>query len=67
MLSFLGTLPYRLDYVLPNTHAAVSYLYALTSHTAYWTNYDVAYFVLIHLFPQLERELRNQSPPSEEA
>jgi DDHD domain. len=27
-----------------------SYLSALTSHTAYWSNYDVAYFVLTRLF-----------------
>ncbi|KDR06875.1 hypothetical protein L798_03356, partial [Zootermopsis nevadensis] len=44
----------RLDYVLRETNLAGSYFSALTSHTAYWNNYDVAYFVLTRLFPDLE-------------
>jgi hypothetical protein len=43
----------RLDYVLRDTNLGASYLSALTSHTAYWSNYDVAYFVLTRLFHNL--------------
>jgi hypothetical protein len=43
----------RLDYVLRDTNLGGSYLSALTSHTAYWSNYDVAYFVLTRLFHDL--------------
>ncbi|KAL1137611.1 hypothetical protein AAG570_009307 [Ranatra chinensis] len=48
-------LEHRLDYVL--TSGAVGPLVVrsvLISHTAYWSNYDVAYFVLTRIFPELE-------------
>ncbi|XP_069684791.1 phospholipase DDHD1-like isoform X2 [Periplaneta americana] len=54
----------RLDYVLRETNLGGSYLSALTSHTAYWTNYDVAYFVLTRLFPDLEVQQLQQNSPS---
>ncbi|XP_034942772.1 phospholipase DDHD1-like [Chelonus insularis] len=44
----------RLDYVLRPGGLGRNYLYTVTAHTAYWNNYDVAYFVLTRLFPNLE-------------
>ncbi|CAL1683274.1 unnamed protein product [Lasius platythorax] len=44
----------RLDYVLRAVGLGRNYLYTVTAHTAYWNNYDVAYFVLTRLFPTLE-------------
>ncbi|KAL0106457.1 hypothetical protein PUN28_016282 [Cardiocondyla obscurior] len=44
----------RLDYVLRAGGLGRNYLYTVTAHTAYWNNYDVAYFVLTRLFPTLE-------------
>lgn len=44
----------RLDYVLRAVGLGRNYLYTVTAHTAYWNNYDVAYFVLTRLFPALE-------------
>ncbi|RLU26939.1 hypothetical protein DMN91_000738 [Ooceraea biroi] len=44
----------RLDYVLRAIGLGRNYLYTVAAHTAYWSNYDVAYFVLTRLFPTLE-------------
>ncbi|XP_012273270.1 phospholipase DDHD1 [Orussus abietinus] len=44
----------RLDYVLRAVGLGRNYLYTVTAHTAYWSNYDVAFFVLTRLFPTLE-------------
>ncbi|XP_018308594.1 phospholipase DDHD1 isoform X2 [Mycetomoellerius zeteki] len=44
----------RLDYVLRPIGLGRNYLYTVAAHTAYWNNYDVAYFVLTRLFPTLE-------------
>ncbi|XP_043278278.1 phospholipase DDHD1-like isoform X2 [Venturia canescens] len=44
----------RLDYVLRAGGLGRNYLYTVTAHTAYWNNYDVAYFVLTRLFPTLD-------------
>jgi hypothetical protein len=55
---------HRLDYVLRETNLGGSYLSALTSHTAYWNNYDVAYFVLTRLFPDLEAQQLQQPSAS---
>lgn len=44
----------RLDYVLRAGGLGRNYLYTVRAHTAYWNNYDVAYFVLTKLFPNLE-------------
>lgn len=52
--NFVLGLDYRLDYILRESNLGVSYLSALTSHTAYWTNYDVAYFILTQIFPEFE-------------
>ncbi|XP_076641510.1 phospholipase DDHD1 isoform X2 [Halictus rubicundus] len=43
----------RLDYVL-RASLGRNYLYTVAAHTTYWSNYDVAYFVLTRLFPTLE-------------
>ncbi|CAD1480945.1 unnamed protein product, partial [Heterotrigona itama] len=43
----------RLDYVL-RASLGRNYFYTLAAHTTYWSNYDVAYFVLTRLFPTLE-------------
>ncbi|KZC04611.1 PREDICTED: phospholipase DDHD1-like [Dufourea novaeangliae] len=43
----------RLDYVL-RASLGRNYLYTVAAHTTYWSNYDVAYFVLTRLFPALE-------------
>ncbi|XP_059482116.1 phospholipase DDHD1-like isoform X1 [Neocloeon triangulifer] len=52
----LRGLEHRLDFVLRENQLAASYFAALTSHTAYWENYDVAFFILTRLFPKLEQE-----------
>ncbi|CAB3360157.1 Hypothetical predicted protein [Cloeon dipterum] len=52
----LRGLEHRLDFVLRENQLATSYFAALTSHTAYWENYDVAFFILTRMFPQLEQE-----------
>ncbi|XP_024936658.1 phospholipase DDHD1 isoform X2 [Cephus cinctus] len=44
----------RLDYVLRAVGLGRTYLSTVTAHTGYWSNYDVAYFVLTRLFPTLE-------------
>ncbi|XP_076442138.1 phospholipase DDHD1-like isoform X2 [Babylonia areolata] len=49
-------LEYRLDYQLRERSMENSYLSLLTSHTAYWTNRDIALFILVHLFPQLQQQ-----------
>ncbi|KAL3874040.1 hypothetical protein ACJMK2_037104 [Sinanodonta woodiana] len=45
-------LEYRLDYQLKETGIHSGYIAMLTSHTAYWNNKDVAYFILTHLHPE---------------
>ena len=47
-------LEYRLDYMLKVGKMENAYISALTSHTAYWTNQDVALFVLTQIFPHCE-------------
>lgn len=51
--SLLLELTQRLDYVL-RASLGRNYFYTLAAHTTYWSNYDVAYFVLTRLFPALE-------------
>ncbi|XP_034235405.1 phospholipase DDHD1-like [Thrips palmi] len=48
-------LEHRMDYVLRDSNLGGPYISAITSHTDYWRNYDVAYFVLTRLFPELEQ------------
>jgi len=58
-------LEYRLDHVLREGNLEISTLSALTSHTAYWTSYDVTYFILSYLHPSSSSELvgsRSTSP-----
>ena len=45
-------LAYRVDYCV--RESGNSYIAAVTSHTSYWTNKDIAFFVLTKLFPELE-------------
>ena len=43
---------YRMDYVVKES--GNSYIAAVTSHTSYWCNRDIAFFVLTKIFPELE-------------
>ncbi|XP_035827763.1 phospholipase DDHD1 [Aplysia californica] len=56
----LAELEYRLDFQLKEQRMENSYLSVLTSHTSYWTNKDVAYFLLIHLHPELQEQESSQ-------
>ncbi|XP_063426380.1 phospholipase DDHD1-like [Mytilus trossulus] len=47
-------LEYRIDYQIRLGNFTNSYISLLTSHTSYWGNKDLAYFILTHLFPGLE-------------
>ncbi|XP_048258899.1 phospholipase DDHD1-like [Haliotis rufescens] len=47
-------LEYRLDYQLRERSLENSYMSVLTSHFCYWTNKDIAYFMLTHLHPELQ-------------
>ena len=51
---FVSDLEYRLDYQLKDVGGLTSgYIAMITSHTAYWTNRDIACFILSHLHPSL--------------
>ncbi|XP_062596955.1 phospholipase DDHD1-like [Saccostrea cucullata] len=47
-------LEYRLDYQLREASFSSSYFSMLTSHTSYWTDKDVAFFILSHIHPELQ-------------
>lgn len=47
-------LEYRIDYQLRESSFENSYISMLTSHTSYWTNKDVAFFILTHLHPEMQ-------------
>lgn len=51
-----NVLPYRLDYTLRDMGMANNYLSAITSHTSYWNNYDIAHFILSNLQPEVARD-----------
>lgn len=51
-------LAYRMDYVLRET--GNTYIAAVTSHTSYWGNPDVAYFMLCKIHPELEYQKQQQ-------
>lgn len=54
----ISGLEHRLDYVLTSGAAGPFVVRSvLVSHTAYWSNNDVAFFVLTRIFPELEDEL----------
>ncbi|XP_050444035.1 phospholipase DDHD1-like [Adelges cooleyi] len=57
------TLNPRLDYVLRDSigGSASNYLSMLYTHTSYWSNYDVAYFVYTRLFPESEKTMDAQA------
>ncbi|XP_068231077.1 phospholipase DDHD1-like [Palaemon carinicauda] len=48
-----GGLAERTDFVLREGSMESSYISAVTSHTAYWTNYDVSHFILSILYPDV--------------
>ena len=52
-------LAYRMDYVLRET--GNTYIAAVTSHTTYWSNIDVANFMLSKLHPELEQYARQNA------
>uniref|UniRef100_A0A2C9K0T3 DDHD domain-containing protein n=1 Tax=Biomphalaria glabrata TaxID=6526 RepID=A0A2C9K0T3_BIOGL len=56
MLAHLFKLEYRIDFQLKEQRMENSYLSVLTSHTSYWTNKDVAYFLLTHMHLELQEE-----------
>lgn len=55
-------LPYRIDYSIKDSGITNNYIWAITSHTSYWNNHDVAYFILTRLFSEKEdRDLQMQN------
>ncbi|XP_067941701.1 phospholipase DDHD1-like [Watersipora subatra] len=44
-------LEYRLDFVLPSGSMTNNYVSAIFSHTSYWSNPEIALFLLTHIFP----------------
>ncbi|VVC43158.1 Hypothetical protein CINCED_3A011463 [Cinara cedri] len=54
-------LNHRLDYILRDSigGSASNYLSMLYTHTSYWSNYDVAYFIYTRLFPELEKTVED--------
>lgn len=52
----------RMDYVLREGSMESSYISAVTSHTAYWTNYDVSHFILNVLYPDLQPPTSSSKP-----
>lgn len=58
-------LSHRLDYILRDSigGSASNYLSMLYTHTSYWSNYDVAYFIYTQLFPESEKIIED-SPES---
>lgn len=50
-----------MDYILRDSigGSASNYLSMLYTHTSYWSNYDVAYFIYTRLFPELERTMED--------
>ena len=53
-------LAYRMDYVLKET--GNTYIQAITSHTAYWCNPDMAFFMLTKIHPELEKFAVEKDP-----
>ena len=54
-----------MDYVLRET--GNTYIAAVTSHTTYWSNIDVANFMLSKLHPELEQYARqNANQPTQQ-
>ncbi|ROT76626.1 putative phospholipase DDHD1-like isoform X1 [Penaeus vannamei] len=44
----------RIDFVLREGSMESSYISAITSHTSYWSNYDVSHFLLNILYPDIQ-------------
>lgn len=44
----------RVDFVLREGSMESSYISAVTSHTSYWSNYDVSHFMLNILYPDIQ-------------
>ncbi|XP_022176185.1 phospholipase DDHD1-like [Myzus persicae] len=60
-------LNHRLDYILRDSigGSASNYLSMLYTHTSYWSNYDVAYFIYTRLFPELDKTMEDFLRPDE--
>ena len=55
-------LAYRMDYVLKES--GNTYISAITSHTAYWCNPDMAFFMLTKIHPELDKlSIEKKAPP----
>lgn len=54
-VTVVSELDYRLDYMLREGNLDSSgYLAAFTAHTCYWSSYDVVYFLLTYLHPDMD-------------
>ncbi|XP_016656642.1 probable phospholipase YOR022C, mitochondrial isoform X2 [Acyrthosiphon pisum] len=60
-------LNHRLDYILRDSigGSASDYLSMWYTHTSYWSNYDVAYFIYTRLFPELDKTMEDFLKPEE--
>lgn len=60
-------LNHRLDYILRDSigGSASNYLSMFYTHTSYWSNYDVAYFIYTRLFPELDKTMEDIMKPEE--
>lgn len=61
ILIIILALNHRLDYILRDSigGSASNYLSMLYTHTSYWSNYDVAYFIYTRLFPELDKAMED--------
>ena len=57
-------LAYRMDYKLRET--GNTYIAAITSHTTYWSNPDVAHFMLCKLHPEIEYYYHDKQPTQQQ-
>lgn len=66
-INFYLDLDHRLDYILRDSigGSASNYLSMLYTHTSYWSNYDVAYFIYTRLFPELDKVMEDALRPDE--
>lgn len=50
--STAADLEYRMDYQLKESRYEITSLSALTVHTSYWSNADLAMFILMQIYPE---------------
>lgn len=62
-------LEHRLDYVIKVSGSlgvsARTYINMISSHTAYWSSEDVAFFLLTRVFPELDQMVDPAVPVAE--